>query len=114
MKFYRYELETSVSIGDDNSVLRFRDIQLNLNKYNLHKETPKGYWIGYGYNEVGSLRSYSKWIPKVSKKRYAYPTKEEALINYMKRTEKRIKILESNLYDCKRGIELANEKLKNE
>jgi hypothetical protein len=92
------------------SLLLSRHICLNLNEYDLIKETPKGYWIGTGFY-------YKKWIPKTSKKRFVYPTKEEALYNYMKRTEKRIKILETNFYTCKEGLELAKQierELKNE
>ena len=53
------------------------------------------------------LRGYSRWVSKTAKKRYAYPTKEEALINYIKRTEKRIRILKANLGDCEYGLKLA-------
>ena len=57
----------------------------------------------------GLLISKDKWISKSSKKRYAYPTKEEALINYIKRTEKRLRILESQIKLCKTGLSQANE-----
>jgi len=65
-----------------------------LEEMNLLKETPKGFWIGYGHTDVGSIRSQGRWVSKTSTKRYAYLTKEEAMENFIKRTQKRINILE--------------------
>jgi len=72
------------------------------------KETPKGYWIGDWL--------FKKWIPKDSKKRFAYPTKEEALNNFIIRTKKYIEIIKSRLDDSKYAIILAEgemEKISN-
>ena len=66
------------------------------------KETEKGYWI-----TERDWPSYKKWIPKQSKKRFAYPTKKEALNNYILRTKRRMKILNSQLEYCKEGISTA-------
>ena len=93
MIFYRYEIAYGTV---DNLVLR---------EFTLAKETPGGYWISLGLHSI----SKDKWISKSSKKRYAYPTKEEALINYIKRTEKRLRILESQIKLCKTGLSQANE-----
>ena len=110
MKFYRYETVTYAS-GDE--YFESHGItKLEIREYNLYKETPKGYWIGYGY--LGKLSSKGKWVSKTSKKRYAYPTKEEAIVNYIKRTEKRIGFLNNNLHQCKKGIELAKQFLEDE
>lgn len=97
MIFYRYE--TQYSAGGSNS------IQLEL--FKLIKETDKGYWIKHNDFDM-----YKKWIPKVSLKRFAYPTKKEALINYIKRNEKRNKILKSQLRIVSSNIKMANELLK--
>jgi len=116
MKFYRYELLITIPMADDEygglsrHIFRYR--QLSLITLNFHKETPKGYWIGYGYCEPDKLRSHSRWVSKNGKKRYAYPTKEEALVNYIKRTEKRKKYLQNDLFDCEEGIKLAQQKQK--
>jgi hypothetical protein len=86
----------------------FSDIRLELEEYDLVKETPKGYWIG-SYINHRSEPFWKKWIPKESKKRFAYPTKKEALENYIKRTESRIKILESQKFECQIGLRRAKE-----
>jgi len=105
MKFYRYSLVQYATKDSDgeytNSV--FPNPNLTLSIYSLVKETPKGYWIGYG--EIKE-----KWVSKTSKKRYAYPTKKEALLNFIKRSEKRIKILKYQLESSEIGLELAKQK----
>lgn len=107
-EFYRYEAETQTSgFGG------FVTVRLVLHTYNLHKETPKGYWIGHGYYTPQYLRSSSRWVSKDGRKRYAYPTKEEALTNYIKRSEKRVKILKGQLSRTEAGLEEA-KKLENE
>lgn len=109
MKFYRYEIVQYATHDFDGELIspKFPNPKLEINEYNLIKETEKGYWIG-----SGCLNStlWKKWILKQSKKRFAYPTKEEALINFIKRTEKRIDILENQILFCKLGLNLAKEK----
>ena len=107
MKFYRYEIKQYSNYGYDidgdyvPSSLP-PTTKLELEEYNLIKETEKGYWIGYTW--------FKKWVSKTSKKRFAYPTKEEALTNFIKRTERRINYLENDLDACKIGLELAKAK----
>jgi hypothetical protein len=96
MIFYRYEHSTSGGYGRDMDGEIIPNIypltiHLELRKFFLIKETTKGYWIGYN-----RLQKY-KWISKTSKKRFAYPTIEEAKINFIKRKESQIKILTSQL-----------------
>jgi len=109
MEFYRYEKVQYASLGIDgdfeNSKIPNPKIELRI--FNLFKETPKGYWVGYGSFEKGSLRSQGHWVSKSSIKRFAYPSKKEALENFIKRNEKRIRILEYNLWSCKIAINLA-------
>ena len=98
MKFYRYK-----TVRSETNV--FIDLEI----YNLHKETPKGYWIGYGSLLDGQLRSQSQWVSKTAKKRYAYPTRAEALHNYIKRCEHRLAILKSQIYDTEKVIKLIEK-----
>jgi len=109
MKFYRYIAEQNVTI------ILFKDfynIELRLLEYNLFKETPKGYWIKHK-SDLWLDHDWKKWIPKTSKKRFAYPTKKEALVNYMRRTESRISHLEHQIGVSKEGYAQA-KKLMNE
>lgn len=107
MNFYRYELvQYSNFSGDDDYYSSLpATTKLVVREFNLIKETPKGYWISYG--AFTYYRGKGRWVSKTSKKRYAYPTKEEALNNYIKRTERRIKYLKTDLDACESGLRLA-------
>ena len=121
MKFYRYETKIFASISDDigYTFSLLPDVKLHLYTYELYKETPKGYWITHQSIFPGGWDKllWKKWISKTSTKRYAYPTKKEALINYIKRTERRIKLLEGQINISRSGLALAKnkfEEIKNE
>lgn len=106
MKFYRYEERYYTSLGGDGdySFPGIPILKLELNEFNLYKETPGGYWIGYGEIAPGKLRGHARWVSKYSIKRYAHPTKEEALHSFIKRKEKQISILEDALSDAKMAL----------
>ena len=107
MEFYRYEARSYAAVDHDGDLVRpaFPDVRLTLMTFNLHRETPKGYWIGYGHPD--GFNSPSKWVSKTARKRYAYPTKEQALENYVKRTERRVKILKAQLHRVEIGLDRA-------
>ena len=112
-QFYRYELMRYSSVDQFGDSIPTTP-RLTLTQYGLVRETPKGYWIEAYYKggDAHSLRhSDQRWIPKVSKKRYAYPTKEEALDNYIRRTTIRVGHLESQMNDAKHGMYLAKNAL---
>lgn len=112
MEFYRYEIVNYASMSDDDHIKSdIPNIALNIQVYNLHKETPMGYWIGYGGGE-DELKGHSKWVSKTSKKRYAYPSKQEALNAFIIRTKRRSGILNYQLSSCRLGIGLAEQALK--
>lgn len=110
-KFYRYETVQYASLGMDGDfeIPKIPNPKVELRTYNLLKETPKGYWIGYESLEIGSLRSKGIWVSKTSRKRFAYPTKKEALDNFIKRNEKRIEILKRQIFSCQIAVMSAKE-----
>ena len=100
MKFYRYE-------GYDTYHLHNPEVFISVS------ETPCGYWIvqeGYRLNMYKKnpieFNRFRKWIPKISKKRFAYPTKEEAFESYIARKKMQIQY-------CRGILELAEKGLKN-
>jgi len=103
MEFYRYEYREYATLGIDGefSSPLFPNPKLELLTLVLCKETVRGYWIGY------TNSSTLKWISKTSKKRYAYPSKEQALLNFRLRTERRIRILTHQLDCCKIALSLS-------
>ena len=116
MKFYRYEARQYVSIDTDGEYYSssIPNPKLEVREFDLVKETPKGYWIGLFLKPMDKPY-YEKWVSKTAKKRYAYPTKEEALNNYIRRTESRIKILKAQLLSSQIALgraEIINKHLK--
>jgi hypothetical protein len=95
MKYYRYKTKY---IGDYRT-------PVELVVYEIYKETEKGFWIV----PVDDFYPIDKHfiLKKPGRKKYAYPTKKEALTNYILRTEKYKKILEDSLHHCKQGLEFA-------
>jgi hypothetical protein len=108
-EFYRYESIEYATIGVDGeyTTSSIPNPKINLITLNLFRETPKGYWIGYG--DLNGFHSSQKWVSKTARKRYAYPTKEEALNNFIKRNEKRIKILSRQVSVCQIVVEEAKQ-----
>jgi hypothetical protein len=88
-QFFRYEWQEYAEHDYDGEYClpSFPNPRLELRTYILIKETEKGYWIGYK-----NFSSWKKWISKTSKRRYAYPTKQEAMKNFITRTKRRIEI----------------------
>lgn len=76
MEFYRYT-DSHDGFG----------IHVNLSIYVLLRETPKGYWIVPKYC---AYEKFKRFILKRSKKRFAYPTKKEALQNFKLRKQSQI------------------------
>jgi pyruvate/2-oxoacid:ferredoxin oxidoreductase beta subunit len=103
-EFYRYT--------DSHDAYDYAHITLSI--YILLRETNCGYWIIPKWaNSDRTKEKYKKWIPRDSKKRFAYPTKEEALINFKKRKEMQIKWGKYNISRAKSAL-LAIEDLENE
>ena len=75
-------------------------------EYKLLKETPKGYWIIPTYDAAED--AYRKrWIPKESLRRFAYPTKAEALYSFKMRKKCQIELLTSQLKFAKIALAKA-------
>jgi len=66
--------------------------ELKLLQYNLISETPKGYWIENGYKK--------RWVSKTATKRFAYPTKEEAMQSFIARKKSQINILRAQMNEA--------------
>ncbi|NIA29473.1 MAG: hypothetical protein GWP06_06120 [Actinobacteria bacterium] len=82
MKFYRYE--------DDDYP---NGIKIDLSIFLKLRETECGYWIYPQYLDSYSdfkKENLKRWISKTSAKRYAYPTKLEAIKNLIMRKRRQI------------------------
>jgi hypothetical protein len=98
MNFYRaeyvftgYYCDLTDTVGRHNC----RICHILYAEFILDKETPKGYWIvPFPY---GGKR---KWISKTAKKRYAYPTKSEALGSLLRRKLREISLCKQKIIDA--------------
>lgn len=88
--FYRYD-------GYDSYSLK------NPTEYIAVSETKCGYWIVYKHYTAGKKR----WISKTSVKRFAYPTKKEALVNYIFRKRSQISHNRASIQSAINGLRAA-------
>ncbi len=91
MDFYRYE----------DGRFNERDIPVvRLVKLELVRETPHGYWIQESWMEP-------RWVSKTARKRYAYPSQEQALHSYIARKTRQAKLLWSQVRSTEARLKLA-------
>lgn len=102
--FYRY----------DSITFEGGRVELVKEAYYLLKETPCGYWIHSRpyYNKEYELGRKPKWISKTSRKRFAYPTEEEALRGLIMRKRRQVEVLHYKLDDAYEVWDLALQKLR--
>ena len=63
-------------------------VRLSLEEFSVLRTTPKGFWIkDHNYKE--------RWVSGESRKRYAYPSVEEALDAFILRKARHLEILKS-------------------
>jgi hypothetical protein len=106
MKFYHYHFVVYAPMDYDDGYSYRSDIPnigMWCREYRLKEETPKGYWI---VNAEG-VEYDRKWVSKTAKKRYAYPTKREAMDSFLARTKRRISILNRQAKECEAAIAAA-------
>lgn len=99
MKFYRYEEIQYSRIG----------IKVLEREFEFLSETPCGYWI-----KLFEMFDDKKWVSKTAKKRFAYPTREEALSSFIARKTRQVDILEGQLASAKMALMLGKEKWQKE
>jgi hypothetical protein len=107
MKFYRYETYQTCSYDSEYDTYSTSYPKLKPYEYSLHKETQKGYWIRLFELDYPPYRL--KWIPKESRKRFAYPTKKEALDNFIHRTKASIRIMKARISVAEYALDRAEE-----
>lgn len=119
MKFYRYKIVEYASMDMDGEYSSSYP-SLVCETYESIKETPCGHWIGFQQlktpdNTELPLKDYKgwkRWVSNTTTKRFAYPTQEEALIGFIKRTEKRKKILKHQILNCNLTLGMAEGQLR--
>ena len=98
MVLYRYEKRYVTDESQEHISTEHCDLELIT--FDVIKETASGYTF-LCYNK-------RKWTSKSSKSRYAYPTKERAIENFIFRTQRHISIMKSKVKIAE--VALANAK----
>lgn len=81
-------------------------VRMEYEEYRLVKETEKGFWIKVG-EDWDSKEPITKWVSKTSKKRFAYPTKKEAVYSFQRRNQRRLDIVKFQVEESEKCIEMA-------
>lgn len=84
-------------------------VRIEKRKFKVVKETPCGYWI-----DLFEFFDDKKWVSKTGKKRYAYPTEEEAMTSFKARKKRQIQILSDKLSRARRALFMVDPTLRQE
>ena len=74
-------------------------VEVRLREYGVIRPTPSGWWI----NDYGRRR----WVKSTGKKRFAHPTKEEALVAFRARKTRQIGLLKMQLGRAEAALRAA-------
>jgi len=102
-KMYRF-IDTRYSVGDEDYGYSVR-VTVNIYIFDIIKKTPKGQWI---QNESRGIKP--RFVLNHGRKKYAHRTKEEALLSFIARKKKQIRLLEAQLYNVKVALRQVGEK----
>ena len=104
-EMYRYESRRySIAIDAEMEIYGVSQAKLVCQKLYVTSKTPKGYWIGW------FKWAKDHWVSNTSRKRYAHPTKEAALVAYTLRKKAYVKHCEARLARAKEDLSLASKK----
>ena len=104
--FYRYH-DVLYSSGSEEFFNYGISVRLYLTRYLVVKHTPKGVWLC-----THSLDDQpDKFILLSATKRWACPTKEEALESFKKRKQRQISILSGQIARANEALFKANEEV---
>ena len=109
----------SVVIDADMDMYGVSSPQVELRWYPVHRRTPKGAYIDRqtyvsfyreGAEEVRDIDSW-QFVLLSSKRRFACPTPQEALVSLQQRRKTQIRILEGQVSKAKQDLEVAEDAL---
>jgi hypothetical protein len=102
--WYRYE-DVRYGVANEFGDVVSSYVQLRLTEFTVKKVTPKGVWVS-----AGSICA-PRFVLVAANKRYALPTKQDALASLLARKARQIRILESNVKHAREASFLAEREL---
>lgn len=117
--WYRFESHRYANlIGEDEFSSSLR---LDENRFRVLKVTPKGVWLApdYGRNDVFGrskldFSAFKRFVLLTAQKRFAQPTKEEALLSFLARKSRQLSILRNQVKDAETAQRMAQALLQKE
>ena len=98
---YRDTLYASTTVSEWGDALPGRTwVKLELDTYQVTSHTPEGVWLDIPF-------SGRRWVSLTTRRRYAHPTKAEALEAFIHRKQRQIDILSSRLAQAKHASQLS-------
>lgn len=86
--------------------------QVKVYEIPIISETPRGYWVmGLEFN---CRYGHRRWMDKHARKRYAWPTKVEALVSLVVRTKKAVEFKHQQVLNMRMRLVKAEEALADE
>jgi hypothetical protein len=76
--------------------------RMYLERFRIVRTTPCGFWINIGY-----AAERLKWVSNSAKKRFAYPSMDEALTSFRMRKRRQVAILRYRLADAQQALQTA-------
>ena len=76
-------------------------VSVSIHGYPIVSHTKCGYWV--------DIYGHKKWVSNSSKKRFAYPTKAEAIKSFRARKNRQIVILKAQIEHCEAALELPEK-----
>ncbi|HTS04767.1 MAG TPA: hypothetical protein VMP68_04225 [Candidatus Eisenbacteria bacterium] len=104
-RWYRYEAKRNGFWDNDNDHFEFTGMRLVMFEYSVAKTTPKGVWLQESIN-------HKRFVLRDARKRYACPTKKEALESFLARKQKHLRIERQRVQEIEESIALAQYKLE--
>jgi len=111
--WYRY-IDVAYSTGYDEYTDRSTGsiIEVELREYEVLRRTPKGAWINASpFRSTTSVRGIAdeKFVLLSARKRFAHPTKDEAMTSFIARKRAQIRIYEARVKRAKEALLRAEE-----
>lgn len=105
--WYRFEnhLE-SAGVDEWDNPLGPPQVRVNIRKFVVEKETPKGVWLQAAF--------FRRFVLRGARKRYACPTLEEALESFKARKQAQLRILNTQIGRVELALYHAEQELDRE
>jgi hypothetical protein len=108
-KWYRYEATHYAAPADEFGESRgFGSTSIVLHEYEVARTTPKGVWLRIGfYGDFAALDAHERFVLTSARKRFACPTKREAMDSFIARKKKEIRIYTARIERARGDLRAA-------